>query len=162
MVHLKNHIIFLFLATFNILFETSNAASINVVSFGAKPDGTQDSTKPFLSAWSLACKSNEASTIYVPQGSFLLKQVTFWGPCLNKIDFKIDGTIVAPSRYESLGNSGYWILFMKVNWVSIYGGSIDGKGAGYWRCRKAGRSCPAGARVCVFEYYMFNFYTRSR
>jgi polygalacturonase len=154
MVHKKHNIIFLFLATFSILFETLNAASINVVSVGAKPDGKQDSTKPFLSAWSLACKSNEASTIYVPQGSFLLKQVTFWGPCLNKIDFKIDGTIIAPSNYESLGNSGYWILFMKVNWVSIYGGTIDGKGAAYWRCRKAGRCCPPGARVCVmFEIH---------
>ncbi|KAK2450018.1 Pectin lyase superfamily protein [Trifolium repens] len=152
MVHKKYNIIFLFLATFSFLFKTSNAASINVVSFGAKPDGKQDSTKPFLSAWSLACKSNEGSTIYVPQGSFLLKQVTFWGPCLNKIDFKIDGTIIAPSNYESLGNSGYWILFMKVNWVSIYGGTIDGKGAAYWRCRKAGRSCPPGARSISFSW----------
>lgn len=157
MVHKKNHIIFLFLATLNIFLKTSNAASINVVSFGAKSDGKQDSSIPFLRAWSSACKSNEASTIYVPVGSFLLKQVTFWGPCINKIDFKIDGSIVAPSNYGSLGNSGYWILFMKVNWVSIFGGTIDGKGAGYWRCRKAGKRCPNGARVCVsmFFYHVY-------
>ncbi|XP_058760040.1 polygalacturonase-like [Vicia villosa] len=153
MFHKKIHI-FLFSATFiiTIFFEASNAASINVVSYGAKPDGKQDSTKHFLSAWNSACKSNQASTIYVPQGSFLLKQVTFWGPCMNKIDFKIDGTIVAPSNYVSLGSSGYWILFMKVNRVSIYGGTIDGKGDDYWHCRKAGKSCPPGARSISFSW----------
>lgn len=160
MVH---HFIFLFLATLcNILFETTNAAaSINVVSFGAKPDVNFDSTTPFLRAWNSACKSSSsggaATTIHVPRGSFLLKQVTFWGPCKNKIDFRIDGTIVAPSDYWSLGNSGYWILFMKVNGLSIYGGTLDAKGAGYWRCRRAGKHCPDGARVrmCILYFSPF-------
>lgn len=157
MFHKKIHI-FVFSATFILIFfKTSNAVSINVVSYGAKPDGKQDSTKHFLSAWNSACKSKEATTIYVPQGSFLLKQVTFWGPCMNKIDFKIDGTIVAPSNYVSLGSSGYWILFMKVNRVSIYGGTIDGKGEDYWHCRKAGKSCPPGARVCLYVLSTLHF-----
>lgn len=170
MTHHTNHFIFLFLATlFFFFFESSKAAYTNVVSFGAKPDGKFDSTMPFLMAWSSACKSNGPATIYVPQGNFLLKQVTFWGPCRNKIDFRIDGTLVAPSDYWSLGNSGYWILFMKVNRLSVYGGTLDGRGAGYWRCRRAAKSCPAGARVCVcvcmfskilfqtLKCYTFNF-----
>lgn len=148
--HKSHFIIFPFLATFYFFFffESSNASYINVVSFGAKPDGKFDSTMSFLMAWSSACKSKEPATIYVPHGSFLLKQVTFWGPCMNKIDFRIDGTIVAPSDYWSLGNSGYWILFRKLNRLSIHGGTLDGRGSGYWRCRRAGKSCPAGARVC--------------
>ncbi|XP_061347369.1 polygalacturonase-like [Gastrolobium bilobum] len=152
MTHHTNYFIFLFLVTLSFFFEISNGSFINVVSYGAKPDGKSDSTMPFLRAWSSACKSNEAATIYVPQGSFLLKQVTFWGPCMNKIHFRIDGTIVAPSDYWSLGNSGYWILFMKLNGLSIYGGTLDGKGAGYWHCRKAGQSCTAGARSISFSW----------
>ncbi|KAK7281402.1 hypothetical protein RIF29_09368 [Crotalaria pallida] len=153
--HHTRYFIFLFLATFNFFFffESSNAAYIiNVVSFGAKPDGQFDSTMSFLRAWSSACKSREPATIYVPQGSFLLKQVTFWGPCMNEIDFRIDGTLVAPLDYWSLGNSGYWILFMKVNWLSVRGGTLDGRGPGYWRCRRSGKSCPAGARSISFSW----------
>ncbi|KAK7304092.1 hypothetical protein RJT34_15135 [Clitoria ternatea] len=150
--HTKHfHSLILFVATFS-LFSSCNASYINVVSFGAKPDGKLDSTGAFLRAWSSACKSNEAATIYVPKGSFLLKQVTFWGPCMNKIDIRIDGTIVAPSDYWSLGNSGYWILFMKLNRVSIYGGTLDGSGAGYWHCKKTGGNCPAGARTLSFSW----------
>ncbi|XP_027339472.1 polygalacturonase-like [Abrus precatorius] len=148
MAHHTNHFFILFfLGNLSFFLVTSNANSlVNVVSFGAKPDGKLDSTMAFLRAWSWACKSKGAATIYVPKGSFLLKQVTFWGPCMNKIEFRIDGTIVAPSDYWSLGNSGYWILFMKVNWLSIHGGTVDGRGANYWRCRKGANNCPAGAR----------------
>ncbi|TKY73013.1 Polygalacturonase protein [Spatholobus suberectus] len=152
MAHYTNQFILLFLATFSFFVITnSNASLINVVSFGAKPNDKFDSTTPFLKAWSSACGSKESTTIYVPKGSFLLKQVTFGGPCMNKIKFQIDGTIVAPSDYRSLGNSGYWILFRKLNGISIYGGTLDGRGDGYWSCRKAGRSCPAGARSISFS-----------
>ncbi|RDX68009.1 hypothetical protein CR513_53048, partial [Mucuna pruriens] len=142
MAHYTNH------GTLSFFLVTPNASLIfNVVSFGAKPDGKLESSTAFLRAWSWACKSKESSTIYVPKGSFLLKQVTFGGPCTNKIEFRIDGTIVAPSDYWSLGNSGYWILFMKLNGISIRGGTLDGRGDGYWRCRRAGTTCPAGARI---------------
>ncbi|OIV98300.1 hypothetical protein TanjilG_16627 [Lupinus angustifolius] len=146
--------IFLFLATFNFFFffEYSSATYINVINYGANPNGQFDSTMSFLRAWSSACKSKEPSTIYVPQGIFLLKQVTFWGPCMNKIDFRIDGTLIAPLDYWSLGNSGYWILFMKVNRISIYGGTLDGKGPSYWRCRRGRRNCPVEARSISFSW----------
>lgn len=150
MVHHNFYLFILLATTFSFFYEASSAKFINVVSFGAKPDGNSDSTKSFLSAWSSACTSREQATIYVPQGSFLLKQVTFSGPCKNKVEFKIDGTLVAPKDYWSLGGSGeYWILFMKVDKLKIQGGTIDGKGSGYWRCRRSGKNCPAGARVCV-------------
>ncbi|KAL4329388.1 hypothetical protein AHAS_Ahas13G0295100 [Arachis hypogaea] len=123
---------------------------INVVMFGAKDGNRFDSTKAFLKAWSSACKSSAPARIYVPKGSFLLKQISFSGPCRNnKIEFQIEGTPVAPSNYWSIRNSGYWILFRKVNWVSVYGGTLDGKAAAYWHCRRAGKTCPAGAGVCI-------------
>uniref|UniRef100_A0A2N9FNG3 Polygalacturonase n=1 Tax=Fagus sylvatica TaxID=28930 RepID=A0A2N9FNG3_FAGSY len=132
-------------------FQSSNAA-YNVVNFGARPDGKTDSTLPFLKAWLSACNSVIPATLYVPKGRFLLKPIVFSGPCKSKIVFQIAGTLVAPSDYWSLGNSGNWILFNKVNRVAIYGGNLDAKGAGYWSCRRAGRSCPAGSTSITFMW----------
>ena len=124
---------------FYFFFETSHAASyINVINYGAKPDGKTESTKPFLKAWAAACKSATAATIYIPRGRYLLKAVEFRGPCTNRITVRIDGTIVAPADYRALGNSGCWILFIKVNRVSVFGGTLDAKGAGYWACKRSG------------------------
>jgi polygalacturonase len=139
------------------IFQQSNAASAsyNVIKFGAKPDGKIDSTQPFLKAWSAACSSASPSTIYVPKGSYLLKATVFRGPCKNKITVQIDGTLVAPTDYRALGNSGYWILFIKVNRVSVFGGTLDAKGAGFWACRKSGQNCPVGARVSTVCIYLY-------
>ncbi|KAJ6958911.1 polygalacturonase-like [Populus alba x Populus x berolinensis] len=136
------------------IFQQSNAASAsyNVIKFGAKPDGKTDSTQPFLKAWSAACSSASPSTISVPKGRYLLKATVFRGPCKNKITVQIDGTLVAPADYRALGNSGYWILFIKVNRVSVFGGTLDAKGAGFWACRKSGQNCPVGARSITFNW----------
>lgn len=131
---------------FLAFFHSSNAA-YNVVSFGARADGKTDSTLPFLRAWGSACNSVQSATIYVPRGTFLLKPIVFSGPCKSKIVFQIAGTLVAPSDYWSIGNSGNWILFNKVSWVAVNGGIIDANGASYWSCRRAGRSCPTGSSV---------------
>ncbi|EOY07005.1 Pectin lyase-like superfamily protein [Theobroma cacao] len=128
------------------------AYSINLIKYGAKPDGKTDSTQPFLKAWAAACKSATAATIYVPKGRYLVKAVVFRGPCRNRITVQIDGTIVAPTDYRALGNSGYWILFIKVNRVSVIGGTLDAKGAGFWTCRRSGKNCPVGARSITFNW----------
>jgi polygalacturonase len=130
-------------------FHLSNAASTthNVIKFGAKPDGKTDATQPFLKAWSAACRSATPSTIYVPKGRYLLKAIVFRGPCKNKITVQIGGTLVAPTDYRALGNSGYWILFIETNRVSVFGGTLDAKGAGFWACRKSRQNCPVGAAV---------------
>ncbi|XP_028764872.1 polygalacturonase [Neltuma alba] len=147
-----NHFIFFFFLLL-FLFQSSSSSYINVESFGAKSDGKSDSTSPFLKAWSSACESAEEATIYVPQGRFLVKQVTFHGPCKKKVKLRIDGTIVAPSDYWSLGNSGYWILFRKLDGVSVYGeGALDARGSSYWACRKAQNNCPTGARSISFSW----------
>ena len=134
------------------------ARTYNVVSFGAKPDGRTVSTAPFLKAWASACNSAAPSSIYVPKGRFLLKGIVFKGPCKNQITFRIDGTLVAPSDYRGLGNSDSWILFSKVNKVSVVGGTLDARGASYWACKRSGKRCPVGAPVCyTIEFENKNF-----
>ncbi|KAJ6418958.1 hypothetical protein OIU84_029122 [Salix udensis] len=140
--------------SFFYIFQLSNAASTtyNVMRFGAKPDGKTDATQPFLKAWSAACRSATPSTIYVPRGRYLLKAIVFRGPCKSKITFQIGGTLVAPTDYRALGNSGYWILFIKINRVSVIGGTLDARGAGFWACRKYRQNCPVGASSLTFNW----------
>lgn len=131
---------------FFFMIHSSNADH-NVIRYGAKPDGKTDATQAFLRAWKSACSSATASTIYVPKGRYLIKGVEFRGPCKSRIKVQIDGTILAPLDYHAIGNSGYWILFIQVNRISVFGGTLDAKGAGFWACRRAGKNCPVGARV---------------
>ncbi|XP_064934507.1 2-alkenal reductase (NADP(+)-dependent) [Musa acuminata AAA Group] len=126
-----------------------NDAVFDVVKFGAKADGSADSARSFLKAWSYACNSWSPATVYVPAGKFLVTQAVFRGPCKNSmIKFLIQGTLVAPS-----GSSGsdQWIAFSGVNGVSISGGgTIDGGGSRLWACKLAGRSCPRGTSSLTF------------
>ncbi|KAK3012494.1 hypothetical protein RJ639_008518 [Escallonia herrerae] len=136
---------------FSIASLPSTNAAYNVVSFGAKPDGQSDSTLPFLRAWMAACNSVAPAMVYVPRGTFLIKNAVFSGPCKNRILFQIQGTLVAPWDYRSLGNSGFWILFQKVSWLTVSGGgTVDGRGAGFWACRRTGSNCPYGTRSITF------------
>ncbi|XP_044466914.1 polygalacturonase-like isoform X1 [Mangifera indica] len=145
----------LLLASLNLAFLFSScsasASSFNVVSFGAKADGKSDSTKAFLDAWAQACGSATAATVYVPKGRFLLRNSVFAGQCKStKITVRIDGTLVAPSDYNVIGNSKYWLLFQQVNTVTINGGILDGQGTGLWACKNSGKSCPGGATSISF------------
>lgn len=143
--HSISRVIFFFL--FFLFLGAPCHAAYNVMSYGAKPDGKSDSTAAFLKAWGSACGSAAAATVHVPKGTFVVRNVVFGGPCKNKITFQIDGTIVAPPDFRLVGNSGYWILFNKVSRVTVVGGTVDGRGAGFWSCRRSGKNCPAGTRV---------------
>ncbi|KAK6245177.1 hypothetical protein QUC31_011586 [Theobroma cacao] len=127
-----------------LLFFTSSGAAplaptYSVLNYGAKPDGNFDSAQAFVAAWTLACGSINPATIYVPPGRFLLRNVVFRGQCKNSaILFSIDGTLVAPSNYNIIGNTGNWLIFEHVNGVSIYGGILDGQGVGLWTCKSIG------------------------
>lgn len=143
-----NSLVFLL---FFILFQLSSSLAANsvynVINFGAIADGSSDSTKSFLSAWAAACGSTNPSTIIVPNGNYFLNQANFNGPCKSSITFRITGTLVAPSNYAKLGSSGHWLLFNKVHGLSIYGGTLDGRGTALWACKAAGKNCPFGASV---------------
>lgn len=140
------YIVFLSLFV-HLLLVSPTSAAYNVVSYGARGDGRTDSTAAFHRAWAAACGSARPASVYVPRGYFLIRPVAFNGPCRSRMEFRIDGTIVAPDNIYAIGNSQFWILFYKVSWLSVYGGNIDAKGKGFWACRKYGRNCPGGARV---------------
>ncbi|WOL11252.1 polygalacturonase-like [Canna indica] len=126
-----------------LCLSTMAMAAYNVQDFGAKPDGRTDAAKPFLAAWAAACGSSKAATIIVPAGRFLVSQALFKGPCKNKaLRMFIQGTLLAPSGYS---DATLWITFKYVEGLSVYGGTLDGRGQAFWACKKAGRSCPFGA-----------------
>ncbi|KAL5703779.1 endo-polygalacturonase [Ranunculus cassubicifolius] len=131
------------------MLSASAVYTINVAHFGAKSDGKTDSTQAFLKSWISACSSKRPVLIYVPHGRYLLRQVHFSGPCRNnEIHFTIRGTLIAPS-YQVL-NTANWILFSKVNGVSIVGGRLDARGTSFWDCRATRKRCPNGAKSLAF------------
>ncbi|KAI8011480.1 hypothetical protein LOK49_LG06G01986 [Camellia lanceoleosa] len=132
----------------------ATAVTYNVVNLGAKPDGKTDSTKSFLSAWDAACASANPTIIYVPPGRYLLHKANFYGErCKNTaITIRIDGTLVAPSDYRTIGNGGSWLILEKVSGVSIFGGTLDDQGTGLWACKASGKACPTGATVYTVLY----------
>ncbi|KAG2255011.1 hypothetical protein Bca52824_074305 [Brassica carinata] len=123
----------------------------NVVSFGANPDGVTDSTAAFLKAWQAACGSASSATMMAPTGTFVVKAITFGGPCKSELKFQVAGTVVAPADYREFRNSGYWILFKKVSKFSLVGGTFDARANGFWACRKSGQNCPPGVRSISFS-----------
>lgn len=123
----------------------------NIVNYGARPHYTTDSSQAFVTAWNLACKASKPATLYVPPGKFfLLKSVKLQGPCYySNITIMIDGTLVAPSDYNVIGDNQSWLDFMYVDGITITGGTLDGQGKGLWDCKMSGKNCPVGATVCV-------------
>ncbi|KAM0932384.1 putative galacturonan 1,4-alpha-galacturonidase [Dioscorea sansibarensis] len=55
----------------------------NVLSFGAKADGTTENSKAFLDTWKAACNATGYAKFVVPSGTYLLGPVRFTGPCRN-------------------------------------------------------------------------------
>ncbi|CAN6576837.1 unnamed protein product [Malus baccata var. baccata] len=132
----------------------STTLVLNILSFGAKPNGVTDSTQAFMDAWSAACASSDSSTIRVPKGMYLLPTaMVFKGDnCKSPgITLWIDGTLVASSDYQILGQADNWLSFETVTGVSIIGGALDAKGSSLWACKLAGSTdCPSGATSLSF------------
>ncbi|CAL9769686.1 unnamed protein product [Musa acuminata subsp. burmannicoides] len=57
-----------------------------------------------------------------------------------------DARLAVPSR-----RAGDWLVFHHVEGVSVYGGTVDGRGSSLWACKAAGRSCAAGASSLTFR-----------
>ncbi|KAK7382790.1 hypothetical protein VNO80_01863 [Phaseolus coccineus] len=151
MAQIVLHALVLFLFTFTPA-RVAEGVTLNVVNFGAQPDGETDSTNAFLSAWGRACSSTTPTTIYVPLGRFSVGKVVFKGPCKNKgITVRIDGALVASSNHDVIGNGGNWLYFDDVDGVAVIGGVLDGQGIGLWECKRSGKICPTGATNLGFS-----------
>ena len=123
---------------------------LDIVSFGAKPDGKTDASPVLQTVWAKACDSSGPATINVPKGTFYIQSGSFKGPCKNNvITIRMDGTLVASSDIQVLAKTKTWIEFQNVNGLSIYGGVIDGQGSGIWNCKLSGNNCPDGATVYI-------------
>ncbi|KAK2429707.1 Pectin lyase superfamily protein [Trifolium repens] len=107
----------------------------NVKNYGAIADGKTDNSAAFLKAWSDACNSNGKVTLKIPQGTYMLKQVTFNGPCKGWTIVRIEGVLLAPS--DPFFATDQWINFRYVNNLIVSGpGSLDGQGSSAWRVNK--------------------------
>ncbi|XP_022973583.1 polygalacturonase-like [Cucurbita maxima] len=96
--------------------------------------------------WAKACDSSTPATIYVPQGIFYVRSVSFNGPCKNNvITVLIDGTLVASSEIQVLAKTKSWIEFSHIDELSITGGIINGQETALWNCKHLGKRCPIGA-----------------
>ncbi|KAF5202804.1 Polygalacturonase [Thalictrum thalictroides] len=121
------------------------ALDINVTDFGAKGDGKTDASPAFLKAWKIACSSLTPTTIYVPRKRYFLSQTIFQGPCMNSgITFRIEAILTAPD-YKNMGSIETWVMFDKVEGVTVVGGFLDGRGSSLWACKATDKPCPAGA-----------------
>ncbi|KAL0671597.1 hypothetical protein Bca4012_034301 [Brassica carinata] len=134
---------------------TNGPKVFNVRRYGAKPDDKTDNVNTFTSIWKSACARSGSSKIYVPNGTFYLGgAVVFEGPCINQIEFIIDGTLLAPSNPGDIKNKT-WINFRYINNLLISGaGTLDGQGKESWKLNDCSKnpSCPILAMNMGFAF----------
>ncbi|KAL5056270.1 hypothetical protein RYX36_036952, partial [Vicia faba] len=108
----------------------------------------------FLKAWSDACRWRGKSTVLIPQGSYMLNEVIFSGPCNSWMNFQIEGRLKAPSDIYSFKTDS-WISFRYVNNLYVGGGgTLDGQGAVAWAkndCQK-NRNCRVLPGTMTFQF----------
>ncbi|KAI3435193.1 uncharacterized protein J3R85_006431, partial [Psidium guajava] len=113
----------------------AEASMFNVLFFGAKGDGVSDDSKAFSAGWKAACKVPSA-TLVIPQGfKFLVKPISFKGPCMPNLVLQIDGIVQAPPKVGSWKKSSLfqWLNFKWVQNFTVQGtGTVDGQGAEWW------------------------------
>ncbi|KAL1535563.1 galacturonan 1,4-alpha-galacturonidase [Salvia divinorum] len=99
----------------------------------SQSDAQTNSKQAFLDAWKKACATN-GGTVSVPNGNYQLSDVEFSGPCNGQTRFLLNGTLIAPD--VPTPNLDYWILFRRINKLTIYGtGTLNGNGASYWNTK---------------------------
>ncbi|XP_030958784.1 probable polygalacturonase At3g15720 [Quercus lobata] len=121
--------------------ETCKDAVGDVTCYGAIGDGETDDSEAFLKAWKALCEVEAASDIpmlIVPMEKiFLLKPVTFEGPCKSdSVQVQVLGTILAPNSTEGWTNcyANTWLGFWNVSNLIVNGsGEINGSGSIWWK-----------------------------
>ncbi|XP_047326350.1 polygalacturonase-like [Impatiens glandulifera] len=109
--------------------------TFSVDSYGAKADGRYDDTEAFAKAWKAACSSTTSAVLIVPKKSYLLKPITFAGPCKSSLTVQIIGTIEASNnRADYKDDNKHWLIFENIENLLVQGGgTIDGNGKIWWQ-----------------------------
>ncbi|KAJ9695715.1 hypothetical protein PVL29_010942 [Vitis rotundifolia] len=110
----------------------ASVTTVNVNDYGAKGDGS-DATEAFKKAWEAAC-SSQGSVLVVPKNNYLLKPITFEGPCKSSITVQIYGTVQASADRSAYSNDlTHWLVFENVQNLAVQGGgTINGNGKIWW------------------------------
>ncbi|KAM3395837.1 exopolygalacturonase [Capsicum galapagoense] len=122
---------------FLVFFSIGNAKYstmkyFNVKDYGAVADEKTDNSQAFMKAWYDACHWEGGGVVYIPHGTYYLKQVSFVGPCWSFMRFIIKGVLKAPTN-PSLFNKNTWIGFRYIDGLVVKGGGyLDGQGASAW------------------------------
>ncbi|CAI9099966.1 OLC1v1036870C2 [Oldenlandia corymbosa var. corymbosa] len=116
--------------------DDSARSTIVVDNYGAKGDGSSDDTKAFQDAWNQSCSSTSPVTFVVSRGKqYLLKPITFSGPCNSPLTLQIYGTLKASdNRGDYRVDGRHWILFQRIKNLTVEGGgTINGNGNIWWQ-----------------------------
>ncbi|KAL6337367.1 hypothetical protein AAG906_036681 [Vitis piasezkii] len=111
----------------------ASVKTVSVNDYGAKGDGS-DATEAFKKAWEAAC-SSQGSVLVVPKNkNYLLKPITFEGPCKSSITVQIYGTVQASADRSAYSNDlTRWLVFENVQNLAVQGGgTINGNGKTWW------------------------------
>ncbi|XP_028557012.1 exopolygalacturonase clone GBGE184-like [Dendrobium catenatum] len=122
----------------------------DVTSYGACPEGKNNSVPAFLKAWSEACSTDcgllGRAKVLIPEGTFLIGPVSFQGLCKSAMVVEVNGVILAPTDLQVFRKE--WIAFRRVNGLLITGsGKINGQGATAWQKKKKGSRLPPYACI---------------
>lgn len=145
-----------FLATLVKICHANNFTEkiFDVTSYGASPDGKNDSAPAFLKAWSEACATDcglmGRAKVLIPEGTFFTGPVCFRGLCKSAMVVEVNGLILAPTDLRIFRKE--WIAFRQVNGLLITGnGRIHGQGAAAWAKKKGNRLPPVGL-ACMLMF----------
>ncbi|XP_060177328.1 polygalacturonase-2-like [Lycium barbarum] len=141
----------------NVEEVANGVALIDVSSLGAKGDGDTDDTMAFEKAWEEACSSNIPVNFVVQQHkNYLLKQITFSGPCKSSISMQVFGSLEASDNTSDYDKDRrHWILFNNVQNLTVGGGGIiNGNGKIWWQnsC-KINKSLPCKEAPTALTFY---------
>ncbi|KAL8171423.1 hypothetical protein V2J09_023227 [Rumex salicifolius] len=109
----------------------------NVLTYGAKPDGTSNIAQNLRKAWREACEHTGKARLLIPAGEFMTSQAHFVGPCrgIRPMVVHVAGTL-KPYKYTGTRYpSPEWIQFQHQNGLVILGGgsgTLDGQGHLLW------------------------------
>ncbi|KAL2895780.1 Polygalacturonase, partial [Bienertia sinuspersici] len=109
----------------------------------------------FVKAWDEACSSSNAVLLVPSEKTYLLKPITFKGPC-NSLKIQLAGNILASNDQSDYNDNTKWLVVKKVDnlYVDGDGGLIDGNGRIWWEnsCKiNKNNPCKHAPTALVFQ-----------